>query len=345
MLFVSQCLKDVSSTKKERSGVEYLAAFWPKFEAATGATKDNDTGQFEKVRAKFDLDFSSTQPLRSFVGASGEPAKLETGGVLMGAVADGSGLTLDPDLDSFYVMLPVTQDIPALLEAAEQVETAAALPLQDATRIPRLAEAFQSMRMANKNVADHLQAGMNGNTEGLTKKALGDATAGLKKATDALLSHKAALLAGAGTDTLAADNNALEAAATSAWHASHAEFGRLLQARKDNLMHSLPATSADADSTTTGVGLLPRRRVRKTSWPLMSGRPRSSNTTSYSPLRAISMPSSPRPVISMVKPSAFSRSSTLRAAARSSSINSTRILDSSGVLLWGSIKKRAGLAL
>jgi methyl-accepting chemotaxis protein len=239
VLFVTQSLKDVSATKLEVSGMEYLAEIWPRIEAAANGKENTEAGGFQKARTKFDTAFSSASAADAFGGAANEAARLETGDTLMGAVADGSGLTLDPDLDSFYVMLPISQDLPGLLEAAEAVEAAAGLAVTDANRGPRLAEAFQSVRIASKNVTDHLEAAMKGNASGETRKALGGDAESLTKASEALLAHKAATLAGAGPETVAADKDALERATSATWSAGAGELNRLLKARNARLTQSL----------------------------------------------------------------------------------------------------------
>ncbi|HZZ69419.1 MAG TPA: methyl-accepting chemotaxis protein [Phenylobacterium sp.] len=237
-MYVTQSLKDTGATAKEISGAEYLTAIWPGFEAAASDSKD-DSDRLGKVRAKFDSAFSTGSAADAFVGGATGAQRLEAGANLMGAVADGSGLTLDPDLDSFYVMLPVSQDLPALLQATEAMEAAAALAVTDPSRGPRLAESFQSVRIASKNVAEHLDAAMKGNASGDTRKALADEAESLKKTSNALLAHKAAMLAGAGPETASADKDALEHATSSAWNASAKELNRLLAARNAKAMQAL----------------------------------------------------------------------------------------------------------
>lgn len=188
-LFVTQSLKDIRATKQESAGSEYLANIWPTFEAAATDSKAGDTGSLETGRAKFDPAFGTAAASGAFVSATDSAAKLVAGNALMSAIADGSGLTLDPELDSFYVMSPVAFDIPALLLANTEVDVAAALPAQDPSRVPKLAEAFQSLQIASKNVSDHIQAGIKANAAGETKSALEDPNKKLKAAADAVLGH------------------------------------------------------------------------------------------------------------------------------------------------------------
>ncbi|MGZ6018357.1 MAG: methyl-accepting chemotaxis protein [Phenylobacterium sp.] len=157
----------------------------------------------------------------------------------MGEVADTSGLTLDTDLDSFYVMLAETQDLPALVRACADLEDAAALPLTDGSRAERIAAAMSAMNSTRGVLNDHLQVAMKANTPGLTRRALSAALAEVARAGAALSAHKATLVAGAGAETVALDDAAVKKAADSTWRAAHEELDRLLTARLAMLSKSL----------------------------------------------------------------------------------------------------------
>src|SRR5258706_9648730 len=140
-LFVRESLKQATATKQEEAGTAYAAAIWPIIANAAGVGGATDPQALAAARKTFEASFGPIHEADTFAGAAGAGARLEAGDNLMGAVADASGLTLDVDLASFYVMLPVTQGLPAIVRAANDVQVAAALPGQDPGRAVRIAEA------------------------------------------------------------------------------------------------------------------------------------------------------------------------------------------------------------
>ena len=101
-------------------------------------------------------------------------------------MADGSNLTLDPDLDSYYVMDAVTVRLPEL-RSALQAASAAAAPFGKAGK-PELAayrtlvDATTRLRLARSAAAGSLGSAMDGNADGTLRKALADKVVVLDKA-------------------------------------------------------------------------------------------------------------------------------------------------------------------
>src|SRR5450432_1998071 len=95
-LFVQQSLGDISFTVKEMAGTQYLREVWPSF-AKLSQAGETSVGEIVD-RAQYDPQFSTADASTAFVGARDLTAKIEAGKTLIGAIADGSNLTLDPDL-------------------------------------------------------------------------------------------------------------------------------------------------------------------------------------------------------------------------------------------------------
>jgi methyl-accepting chemotaxis protein len=132
----------VAVSSKELQGLEYLAAIWPVqaflatssgdappadlVAAPAAASAANDPG-FASVSASSAFA-RSLEELRTFSGRFGKInavlAASSAGQSLIAAVGDGSGLILDPELDSYYAMDAVTAKIPAMLA---EVQSLAAL--------------------------------------------------------------------------------------------------------------------------------------------------------------------------------------------------------------------------
>jgi methyl-accepting chemotaxis protein len=141
-LFVQQSLKDIDFAAKERDGVVYLDGVWPVlggFAAArAGAPVKAEAVGLAALGARFDavLDAAAAgRDLRGVVARLGLPPKppladdaaaaaVAAARALVTKVSDGSNLTLDPDLDSYYVMDAVITKLP---EAVERIASFAAL--------------------------------------------------------------------------------------------------------------------------------------------------------------------------------------------------------------------------
>src|SRR6185437_2482622 len=90
-LFVSDALSQRAFSQKEVAGAAYAAEIWKAIR--TGGSLDDQGARF-----------AATAAYQAFGKASPGPRRASAGADLIGAIADGSNLTLDPDLDSFYVM-------------------------------------------------------------------------------------------------------------------------------------------------------------------------------------------------------------------------------------------------
>lgn len=105
--FVLGAQSQIEFSAKESDGTVYLMQAWEQIQ------NDGDLSPRDDAEA-----FDAGEALDAFNAADTHDAKIETGVALFSAVADGSNLTLDPELDSFYAMDAVTVRIPAVLKAA-----------------------------------------------------------------------------------------------------------------------------------------------------------------------------------------------------------------------------------
>jgi methyl-accepting chemotaxis protein len=241
-LFVRESWKEISFAKNETAGGVYLAKIWPTFEAAAAAgLRDEGAGksEFEAARAASDKRFDSAALSAAFDGARTADEQISKGQDLIEQVADASDLTLDPDLDSYHVMNAATEQMPNVVAASAALATAAALPASDADRVVKITEALNTLKLATDTTLSRFDDAMKANAPGDTRKALSGVQATLKQTADALAAHKAALIAGAGGDTIANDRLAELTAVDQAWRASQVELDRLLKARTNRLVTEL----------------------------------------------------------------------------------------------------------
>jgi len=219
-LFINQVWKDVSFAQKELEGAAYLSQIWPKFVAAA----TDPVGRHAVIIDPSDRGFGSGQAARAFNLAQGA-AGGDAGIALIGAVADGSNLTLDPDLDSFYAMDAATFALPRLMAA-----TVAAPGQTGAVQLWR-AQTYVDAAQAS------LASAMRNDTTGRARAALAGPANALAAAAKTFHDQLAAS-SGDGPQVPAA-RRAFQRAVDDIWRADAAELRRLLQARVDRLVRGL----------------------------------------------------------------------------------------------------------
>jgi len=196
-LFAQQGFKDIDFAAKERDGVAYLRGAWPVLmglvvDSNAGASpaarlKGTDVSKLgvqygaamEAIEAARELDKAlsvvgwPTRPLKS--GADAERAIAAVRG-LISKISDGSNLTLDPDLDSFYVMDVVTTKLPETLERlgkivalAREFRGMASLTDDQKAEIMIQIGLFDN---ASTGTGGSIESAMKANQEGVTKRAV-----------------------------------------------------------------------------------------------------------------------------------------------------------------------------
>ena len=88
-LFINASAVQMDFSGRELAGSRYLDQVWPAMMSGSPAPK-------------LDGGFNEGEAHAAFAAATDAATRAATGAGLIGAVADGSNLTLDPDLDSFY---------------------------------------------------------------------------------------------------------------------------------------------------------------------------------------------------------------------------------------------------
>ncbi len=258
-LFVDQSRKDITFAGKEADGSAYLQALWPVLARATSLDVTASVGApapdalLEKGRA-LDEAMGAGEAAKAVTASLGtlQATKRDAAVVdliakvraLGSKIADGSNLTLDPDLDSFYVQDAVTVKMPELIDQAagllamvrEQKGKASLSDDEKADLMVRLG-AFGA---AADGAASDLASAFGGNADGSVKAAL---AAPLDRATKAAKAYHDAVEAAAGVlrddakrasldvGAVATAHASVHAATDGLWNASAKELDRLLAAR------------------------------------------------------------------------------------------------------------------
>jgi methyl-accepting chemotaxis protein len=250
-LLVSNAVAQIDFSKKEAAGADYLTGIWGAVRGRSGADLASAS------------DFAAAAAAEALERSVSEADRLGAGLSLIAAVADGSNLTLDPELDSFYVMDAVTIKIPNLLPAALELEQATEttnLVERDiliGVRAARLQGAINAAKAS-------LQAGMDNNASGRTRLAIADTLKRMDAAAAALIA--AARSAAPGED-LEPEHGQFEAMTDEVWATSRDELDRLLETRISNkqgeltfqlLMVALSLAAAGALAFAISTGLAKR---------------------------------------------------------------------------------------
>jgi|CXWL01.1.fsa_nt_gi methyl-accepting chemotaxis protein len=213
-LLVGNALSQINFSKTEAAGADYLNEVWSVVRAGG------------RVDAQAAEAFSAREAAEAFAGARSDADRISTGLALITAVADGSNLTLDPDLDSFYAMDAATVKIPALLAAALEVDRVS--ESSGADREIMLTVVTQRLEAAASAAAGSMEASMAANASGETRRALADAVTTIRTAAADLIATARATAPGGNMD---AEHGRFVTAADSAWQSTNQELTRLLDAR------------------------------------------------------------------------------------------------------------------
>lgn len=261
-LLVFQAQSQISFSRQEIGGTDYLRGVWQAL--LKGGTIDAD-----RAEARFEAGASANAFNAGQAGAD----RLTTGLALITAVADGSNLTLDPELDSFYAMDAATVRLPALLPAAAALRAA----LQQPNPILR-SVALERLNGATDGAIASMAAAIANNTNGATRKALTKPVEMIEEARLAFVNAAADTATEADREAAAAQ---FIATVEAAWAADIEELDRLLGVRisrmeqelaRELILVGLLILIAGALAVSVGNGLTQRfRRLNSAMKALRSG--------------------------------------------------------------------------
>lgn len=213
-------MEDVHITNKERDGVVYMRAAWPAFRALVLASTnsksmpsdflDNAPSLADAARqfdAAFDSASASKEAMAALSAINYPKAPLQANAAtakaisamraLITKIADGSGLTLDPKLDSFYVMDVVAVRLPDILDSLGKLE-AMAKKFHDSDGIDEndrddMVLSMGKLSETASNVSSSLSSAFSGNVEGITKQNLEKSGAAYDKTSAELVKQMSAM--------------------------------------------------------------------------------------------------------------------------------------------------------
>jgi PAS domain S-box-containing protein len=233
ILFVNQSARDYRFTAKELKGADCIAQIWPTL-VAGGA----GPAPAWRVQAQA---FGAERQLRAYLSARPDQ-RLARGADLIRAVADGSNLTLDTDLSSFYAMDAATAAMPRLLATAMSPGSAASDPFT-------LGRAQSEEQAAERDLAgaiDRLPAAE-------ARSAIVQQPALVSTAFDAFMR----------SPEDAAQRRRFVSTLDTAWGVDNGELVRLLDARRQVILERLLASLTLIAITLAGAAALAFALVRE----------------------------------------------------------------------------------
>ena len=182
-LLVTNEQKAVSFAELEVKGVRYGSILT---EAVTAASRHdagalgNALGRLKVATAEYDAQFNSGPAVAAFIAAAAEgPSQkaVELGSKAITKVADGSNLTLDPDLDSFYVMDLMILRLPELAAATQAAAEAFAPyartnPAPGVPEFDHLVESSVRLTAALSAAQSSLKSAIDASADGSLKASL-----------------------------------------------------------------------------------------------------------------------------------------------------------------------------
>jgi methyl-accepting chemotaxis protein len=288
LLFVQQIRKDIAFSSLEVTGARVLTDVWSALAVSVDQASPADrlaeaAARVARQQAAADA-LKAGESLSTFGRALAEgrdrSAVWEAGQRAIQKIADGSNLTLDPDVDSFYAMDVVAVRLPELVIARAALEAA----MKPATIMPAttlsareryaLAEASARYTIALAAVQSSLESSAAGNQDGSVAASLAAPRAAFTAAAsqvarhaaqlrEAIMSERPPALARAEVDAASA---AFGAVADALWHGTQKQLVRLIEnriegyevrARRDLALAALAAL------LTLGVALLFVRSIRR----------------------------------------------------------------------------------
>jgi signal transduction histidine kinase len=163
-------------------------------------------------------------------------------------VGDVSNLTLDPDLDSYYVQDLVVTKIPALLGHLAEIRSLSgetnSAPSEPGGRVLRLITVEGLLRAAIESVQRNLAAAYRGNADGQLKLAVEQPFTAMISATRLYLASLATAQDGGSGKNMSLLFDGAVDTSVAAWASAQDELNRILQRRIDGLLANLYAALA-----------------------------------------------------------------------------------------------------
>jgi methyl-accepting chemotaxis protein len=154
----------IDFSAKERVGVEYMQPLLPLLDAATkqdaASAAADAKAALSKVQQALGDELATATAHGEVLKARAAAEQITALNALVGQVSDGSNLTLDPDIDSYYVMDAVMFRLPPMMELLVQMRTAAIAARTEGPAAAKAQREFSSATAVFQFHLDNVRAGL-----------------------------------------------------------------------------------------------------------------------------------------------------------------------------------------
>lgn len=252
-LYVTNANKDITFVQKEMQGLRYIKTLIPLLNLSDSVYSSpygpESLAEAQRAAAELDAELKSGAASAVFFAAmrsSDKLTALDAGAAVFTKIADGSNLTLDPDLDSYYAMDTLVTRWPELIAAAAAVRerTASFAKTGDVGLLPfaEFVSSIARFERAAEAVRTSLSNGFEGNADGELRTNLTPSLRSLEEiartvtsAADGVISAPVASTRQAKAAETAAGAERLIATSRFFADGTASELNRLLQKRLDGL--------------------------------------------------------------------------------------------------------------
>jgi methyl-accepting chemotaxis protein len=304
-LFIQQSFKDIDFSEKESAGVAYLrGAAWPVLTDLVSAPLDAHAlppkplkpSNVTELEARYGAAMDTADAAKTLVASLDKikwpqrPAPrseatektIEQARALLSKVSDGSNLTLDPDLDSYYVMDVVTIKLPELVDRIGVIQSLVGQSINAASlNDDEKADVIVQLALFNNaasGTSGSLESAFKGNADGTTRANLEKTGKSFAQVADEFSAElKAAAVAMRNDATrkqvdlskLSALSGKMLASTDTLWQASATELDRLLVVRIAGFKERLWMMLGIAGAVTLAALALAFFIVRQVTRPLV----------------------------------------------------------------------------
>ena len=227
--FATYSWRDISFLERELLGVDTLRRTWPAFIKV--ARQDGEPPARGGVgRAEAEALNAGSEWTRFVITSDRD--RVSAGAALISAMADGSNLTLDRDLERFYLSDVTTVRLPALVEATHQLGGTATGLADTPVQANRLVAAYERVAAAAEDLDSAFAKAIRTNPSPAARQSLREARASLARAVESTLRGR----------ELGGEPPAIEGlfqVSDQVWTTSRDELDRLLRAERDRLVRDL----------------------------------------------------------------------------------------------------------
>jgi len=221
-LYVQDKWSEEQFLEKERQGALYLEQVWNALN--TGAAIEGH----EQANARF----GTVEEYEAFIGAEDGVPKLEAAAAFMQAIADGSNLTLDAELESYYLMSAVTAGIPNMMLREDQLDASIEeTPVGETGREFTILGFINHLEAGTESAADNIERAIEVDQTGALRAALADDAVELRRIGHQMVEEERGGLFG--SSAISSDQTEIDFPRISdaTWRAANQQLIQLLDSR------------------------------------------------------------------------------------------------------------------